>query len=188
MNFNVFDKNIENNIINHFNKRYNSLDASVQSKRRILRLENSLNMQKVKLIETKEKQYNIFNNINKLLQNNFISRKIYEINSKEKNDIKKEINEIENKIKELDINTKKLNHESNVVKENVDKLNLENLYMSSKIAELVDNKKFLQRSLMNLCKAKKKLILMHSMDNDKLFNDVKEVYNHLHKNIKNNYI
>ena len=184
MNFNVFNNNIENNIINHANKKYNSLDARVQCERRIFRLEKSLNKQKFKLIETKEKQYNIYNNINKLLQSNLIRRKIYEYNSKEKDDIKKEINNIEKKIKELDINTKELNHESNVLKENVDKLNLQNLYMSSKIAELVDNKKFLQRSLMNLCKAKKKLILLHSMDNDKLLNDTQEVYNHLHRNIK----
>ena len=184
MDFNVLDKNIENHIINNANKRYNSMDAKIQSERRILRLENYLNKQKAKLIETKEKQYNIFNNINKLFQNNIIRRKIIKYNSKEKDNIKQEINNIENKIKELDANTKELNTESNFLKENVDKLNLENIYMSKKIEEIIDNKKFLQRSLMNLYKAKKKLILMHSMDNDKLLNDVKEVYNHLQKNIK----
>ena len=184
MNFNVNDKNIESNTIKYAIKRYNSMDIRDQSERRILRLENSLNKKKVKLIETKEKQYNIFNNINKLFQSNFIRRKIYKYNSKEKNDIKNKINNFESKIKELDANTKILNHESNILKENVDKLNMENIYMSSKIAELIDNKKYLQRSLMNLCKAKNKLILMYSMDNDKLFNDVKEVYNHLNKNIQ----
>ncbi len=128
-------------------------------------------------------QYNISNNINKLFQTNYIINKINQSNIKEINDIKIEINNIKKEINDLNKNTKQLNNEYNILKNNIEEMNLKNIYLSNQINKIIEKKKIYKRLLLNIKNENSKLIILNCISNYQTITNVNTINKYIEKNI-----
>ena len=183
MKFNDIFSEIKTYNTNILNKRYKSLDKKNKTNNNILTLVKSLNKEKDELIKSKEKQYNIYNDINMIFQKKYVINKINKSNTKEINDIKKEIYNIKKEINDINENTMQLNNEYNMLKKYVDEMNIKNIEISEKINKIIEMKKIFVRLLLNIKNETDKLVIINCIKNDKIYTSVNNIHKYLEKNI-----